>query len=191
MKPRTQLVPIALGETMLLVPTRAPLDAAPWPAALLARGLDVPFVPTSQSVVEAMLTLAGVEPADRVFDLGSGDGRIVIAAALRGAHAVGVDLDPNRIREARASARSAGVEDRVEFREGDLLDADLDGATVVMLYLLPSVNARLMPLLLSELRPGTRVVSHAFDMGDWKPTRTLEVDGTTLYLWVVPGWTAR
>lgn len=152
--------------------------------AAIAR--DVPFVPTPEAVVDKMLELAKVGPNDVVYDLGSGDGRIVIAAAKKGARAVGIDIDPERIREARANARKAGVEKRVEFRQGDLFQADLGGATVVTLYLLTSVNRKLKPKLLSELKPGTRVVSHAFDMGDWKPVSEQQVGSSTVYYWIVP-----
>jgi ubiquinone/menaquinone biosynthesis C-methylase UbiE len=148
---------------------------------------DVPYVPTPEKVVERMLEIANVGPNDLVYDLGSGDGRIVIAAAKNhGARGVGIDIDPDRIREARANARSAGVSDRVEFREGDLFKIDLSQASVVTLYLLSSVNLQLRPKLLSELKPGTRIVSHAFDMGDWKPLRTEKVGTSTVYYWVVP-----
>ncbi len=153
----------------------------------LALARDVPFVPTPAKVVERMLEIAKVGPNDVVYDLGSGDGRIVIVAARKhGARGVGIDIDPERIRQARANARSAGVSSRVEFREGDLFKADLSGATVVTLYLLSSVNLQLRPKLLSELRPGTRIVSHAFDMGDWKPLRIEKIGTSTVYYWVVP-----
>jgi len=152
--------------------------------AALAR--DVPFVPTPEAVVDRMLEVAKVGPNDVVYDLGSGDGRIVIAAAKKGARAVGIDIDPQRIREARENARKAGVGKRVEFRQGDLFQADLSGATVVTLYLLSAVNQKLRPKLLSELKPGTRIVSHAFDMGDWKPESVEHVGSSTIYSWVVP-----
>ncbi|WNG47062.1 methyltransferase domain-containing protein [Archangium minus] len=152
-----------------------------------AQAPEVPFVPTHQDDVERMLELARVRPGDVVYDLGSGDGRIVITAVRKyGARGVGVDIDPERIAEANENARRAGVEDRVEFRQGDLFDADIGEASVVTLYLLPSVNERLKPKLLAELKPGTRIVSHDFDMGDWKPVKQLETNGSTLYLWVVP-----
>jgi SAM-dependent methyltransferase len=133
-----------------------------------------------------MLDLADVRPDDVVYDLGCGDGRIVIEAARRGARAVGVDIDPRLIREARANAQAAGVGDRVEFREGDLFDADVRPATVVALYLWPHVNLRLRPRLLEQLRPGARVVSHDHDMGDWRPRRTIHADGARIHLWVIP-----
>ena len=148
---------------------------------------DVPFVPTPEKVVDRMLEIAKVGPNDLVYDLGSGDGRIVIAAAKKhGARGVGIDIDPERIKEARANARSAGVSDRVEFREADLFKTDLSEATVVTLYLLSSVNLQLRPKLLSELKPGTRIVSHDWDMGDWKPLKTEKVGSNTVYYWVVP-----
>ena len=151
-----------------------------------ARPLDVPYEPSAPAVVEAMLQLADVKPGDVVYDLGCGDGRIVIAAAKRGARGVGVDIDPARIREARANARAAGVEERVEFRVGDLFEANVAPASVVMLYLWPEVNLRLRPKLRAELRPGTRIVSHAHDMGDWAPQRTTVVGGARVLLWIIP-----
>jgi SAM-dependent methyltransferase len=151
---------------------------------------DVPYVPTPQRVVDEMLTLAAVTRDDVVYDLGSGDGRIVITAAKKyGARGVGVDIDPERIRESNENARKAGVTDRVKFLQQDLFTIDLKDATVVTLYLLPEVNLRLRPKLLRELRPGTRVVSHSFDMGDWKPQKTVEVNqgrSHTIYFWVIP-----
>jgi ubiquinone/menaquinone biosynthesis C-methylase UbiE len=148
---------------------------------------DVPFVPTPEKVVDGMLELAKVGPRDVVYDLGSGDGRIVITAAKKhGARGVGIDIDPQRIKEARDNARRAGVADRVEFREGDLFKADISEASVVTIYLLSGVNLQLRPKLLAELKPGTRIVSHAFDMGDWKPVATRKVGTSTVYYWVVP-----
>jgi SAM-dependent methyltransferase len=153
--------------------------------AAMAR--DVPYVPTSEAVVEEMLELAGVGPGDVVYDLGCGDGRIVIAAAKKhGARGVGIDIDPKRIAEARQNARKEGVAGKVEFRENDLFQADIGDATVVTLYLLSSVNLKLRPKLLKELKPGTRIVSHAFDMGDWQPAETRQVGATTIYYWIVP-----
>jgi SAM-dependent methyltransferase len=149
--------------------------------------LDVPFVPTPQPVVDRMLDLAKVQPNDLIYDLGSGDGRIVITAAKRyGARGIGIDLDPQRVREARENAREAGVEGKVQFINGDLFKTDLSNATVVTLYLLNSVNRDLRPQLWKQLRVGTRVVSHAFDMGDeWPPERTEQVDGRTVYYWTI------
>jgi SAM-dependent methyltransferase len=151
-----------------------------------SRKPDVIYEPSPPEVVEAMLRLADVGPADVVYDLGCGDGRIVIAAARRGARGVGVDIDPERVREARANARAAGVEDRVEIREADLFDTDVRDATVVMLFLQPDVNLRLRPRLLAQLRPGARIFSHWHDMGNWKPTAQVKVSGRNVYLWTVP-----
>jgi len=134
-----------------------------------------------------MLEAAKVGPNDVVYDLGSGDGRIVIAAAKNhGARGVGIDIDPQRVREARDNANRAGVANRVEFREGNLFDANISEATVVTIYLLSGINMKLRPKLLAELNPGTRIVSHAFDMGDWKPEATAKVGTSTVYYWVVP-----
>ncbi|MBD2497439.1 cyclopropane-fatty-acyl-phospholipid synthase family protein [Nostoc sp. FACHB-280] len=147
---------------------------------------DVPYVPTPQPVVDAMLQVAKVGKNDVLYDLGSGDGRIVVTAAQKyGTRGVGIDINPERIQEANANAQRAGVTDRVEFRQQDLFKTDLSEATVITLYLLPEVNLRLRPEIL-KLKPGTRIVSHAFDMGDWKPQQTLQVDGKTIYYWVVP-----
>jgi SAM-dependent methyltransferase len=150
--------------------------------------LDVPYVPTPQTVVDAMLGLAAVKKDDVVYDLGCGDGRIVITAAKKyGARGVGIDIDPDRIKEANANAKEAGVSDRVKFIEQDLFQTDFKEASVVTLYLLPEINLRLRPKLLSELKAGTRVVSHAFDMGDWKPDKSETVDGDRrVYFWIVP-----
>ena len=148
---------------------------------------DVPYVPTRQEVVEAMLRMADVRPGDVVYDLGCGDGRIVITAAQKfGARGVGIDINPARISEARANAHRAGVEKQVEFRAGDLFEADFREATVVTLYLLPEVNLRLKPKLRRDLKPGTRVVSHDFTMGtDWPAERTQKVGNDTLYFWTI------
>jgi SAM-dependent methyltransferase len=149
--------------------------------------LDVPYVPTPQPVVDAMLKLANVTEKDVLYDLGCGDGRIVITAAKDyGATATGFDLNPERISEANANAKEADVTDKVKFVQGDLFKVDYRPATVVTLYLLPTVNMKLRPMLLEQLKPGTRIVSHAFDMGDWKPDETIQVEGSTIYLWTVP-----
>lgn len=148
---------------------------------------DVIFVPTPPPVVDAMLEMAQVRDGDILYDLGSGDGRIPITAAKKHkVRAVGIDIDPERIKEARANAKAAGVADRVTFRQEDLFKADFSQATVVTLYLLDSLNEKLRPRLLSELKPGTRIVSHAFRMGDWKPLKTRAVAGSMIYFWVVP-----
>jgi SAM-dependent methyltransferase len=151
-----------------------------------SRTPDVVFVPTPDEVVKEMMDLAKVKPGDVVYDLGCGDGRLVIAAAKRGAaKAVGVDIDPDRIREAWANARAQGVADKVTFVQGDLFQMDFSDADVVTLYLLPDLNLKLRPKLLA-LKPGTRIVSHAFDMGDWKPEVTQVVDGRDVFAWTVP-----
>jgi tRNA/tmRNA/rRNA uracil-C5-methylase (TrmA/RlmC/RlmD family) len=163
----------------------APSSAQQAPAPL--RSPDVIFVPTPQEVVDAMLKLAKVGPNDVVYDLGSGDGRIPITAARTyGARGVGIDIDPQRIREANENLKTANVADKVRFLNQDLFTTNISEATVVTLYLLPSLNLKLIPKLNAELRPGTRVVSHAFDMGDIKPQQTQNVNGRTIYLWTVP-----
>jgi SAM-dependent methyltransferase len=153
-------------------------------ASVLAR--DVPYVPTPERVVAKMLEVAKVGPNDVVYDLGSGDGRIVIAAAKKGARGVGIDIDAERIWEAKNNAIAAGVAERVQFRQEDLFKTDFREATVVTMYLLSAVNLKLRPRLLADLKPGTRIVSHAFDMGDWKPLETHKVGSSTVYYWVVP-----
>jgi SAM-dependent methyltransferase len=148
---------------------------------------DVIFVATPQPVVDRMLTLAKVTSKDVVYDLGCGDGRIVITAAKRyGARGVGVDIDPARITESIANAKAAGVSDKVRFVTEDLFQTDLHEATVVMLYLLPSLNDRLRPKLQRELRPGSRIVSNSFAMRGWKPTKTATVGDHVIYLWTIP-----
>jgi hypothetical protein len=154
------------------------------PGAAQAQRLDIEFVPTPKETVERMLDVAEVSSRDYVIDLGSGDGRIVIAAAARGARALGVELDPVRIREAEANARTAGVADRVTFRRQNLFSTGLSAATVLTLYLHPDLNLRLRPRLLA-LRPGTRIVSHQFHMGDWKPDVS-DMTAGYVYLWIVP-----
>ena len=148
---------------------------------------DVLYLPTPHAVVEAMLKLAGVSRSDVVYDLGSGDGRIPIAAARAyGARGVGIELDGRMLERARRNAREAGMERLVEFRQEDLFLTDLGEATVVTLFLFPDLNRRLGPKLRSELRSGTRIVSHRFGIGDWPPERTIEVDGHAVLLWQVP-----
>lgn len=178
-------------------PSPPPQNAATSPTPKVAgvevvdQPLDVPYVPTPDEVVARMLIMAGVNGKDFIYDLGSGDGRIVIAAARDyGARGIGYDLNPKRIQESNENARKAGVTDKVRFIQKDLFEADLSGATVVTLYLLPDVNLKLRPKLLDELRPGTRIVSHNYDMGDWKAERYEEitVKGTKhyIYRWTVP-----
>ena len=153
------------------------------------RRLDVPYVPTNQATVNAMLRVANVGPKDYVIDLGSGDGRILITAArLHGARGFGVDLNPERVKESIENAKAAGVSDRVRFAQQNLYRTSIAEATVLTLYLLPRVNLELRPRLLAELKPGTRVVSHDFDMGDWQPDLQVNVrgSGSVVYLWIIP-----
>ena len=160
------------------------------PLKPLEKEPEVPYVPTHERVVAEMLKVAKVKKNDVLYDLGSGDGRIVITAAKRfGTRGVGVDIDPVRVKEARENAVKAGVTDKVKFLQQDLFETDIREATVVTLYLLPEVNLRLRPKLLSDLKPGTRVVSHNYDMGDWMPLKTLSIrvpEEHTIYYWVVP-----
>ncbi|MEQ1575143.1 MAG: methyltransferase domain-containing protein [Vicinamibacterales bacterium] len=170
-----------LAFLVLLTPPALAQQAAP------TRTPDVIFVPTPQEVVDAMLKVAKVGPADVIYDLGSGDGRIPITAARRfGTRGVGIDIDPQRIAEANANAQSAGVTDKVKFLNQDLFTTDFSEATVVTLYLLPSLNLKLLPILNKQLKPGTRIVSHAFDMGTAKPQETLNISGRTVYFWTIP-----
>jgi SAM-dependent methyltransferase len=171
----------------LAVPLVAQYPAPPAPHSL------APYVPTPQDVVDRMLSLANVTGADVVYDLGCGDGRIVITAAKKfGAHGVGVDIDPDRIKESQANAKAAGVEHLVSFKLQDAMTVDVSPATVVTLYLLSSSNAKLRPILTHQLKPGARIVSHAFSMGDWTPEKTdvfTDSGGTqrTLYRWITDG----
>src|SRR5450759_1394396 len=173
---------------VLSVATLAAQSAGP------KREPDVPYVPTTEAAVQAMLKLADVKKADVVYDLGCGDGRIVIAAAKNlGARGVGIDINPVRISEAKENAKKAGVEKLVRFEENDLFEADIHEATVVTLFLLPHINLKLRPKLLQDLKPGTRIVSNTFDMGDWKPEKEAIVPETDadsyshkLYFWIVP-----
>ena len=149
---------------------------------------DVVYVPTPQEVVDQMLALAKVTKNDVLYDLGSGDGRIPITAAQKfGTRGFGIDINPERIKEANANAQKAGVTDRVKFLNQDLFTTDVSQATVVTLYLLPQLNVKLRPQLFKQLKPGTRVVSHDFDMGEWKPDRVVQTqEGSTIYLWTIP-----
>jgi precorrin-6B methylase 2 len=172
----------------LVVPGGLAMPAAAQQAApAQLRSPDVIFVPTPQEVVDAMLKLAKVGANDVVYDLGSGDGRLpVTAAKVYGARGIGIDIDPQRIREANENAKAAGVTDKVRFLNQDLFTTNISEATVVTLYLLPSLNLKLLPKLNAELKPGTRVVSHAFDMGDIKPQQQINVNGRTVYFWTIP-----
>ena len=175
----------ALLMTILVAVPAARQQSAPAPA----RTPDVIFVPTPQEVVEAMLKMAEVGPDDIVYDLGSGDGRIPITAVQKynAKKAIGIDIDPQRIKEANENLQKAGVGDKVKFLNQDLFETDISEATVVTLYLLPSLNVKLMPKLKKELKPGTRIVSHSFDMqGQWEPEKTQDVDGRMIYFWTIP-----
>jgi SAM-dependent methyltransferase len=174
-----------------------PLAAGAWAQSATKAKLDVPYVPTTEKAVQEMLKLAQLKESDVLYDLGCGDGRIVVAAAKQyGARGVGIDIDPQRIQEARANARAAGVESLVRFEQKDLFQAEFGEATVVTLFLLPTINLRLRPRLLKQLKPGTRLVSNTFDMGDWKPEKVVNLDtyedpefyglSQTLYLWTIP-----
>jgi tRNA A58 N-methylase Trm61 len=157
------------------------------PAGAQGRTPDVIYVPTPQAIVEEMLRIAGVRQGDVLYDLGSGDGRIPITAAkIYGVRATGIDLDADRIWEAEQNARRDGVEKLVQFRREDIFTADFHDATVVTLYLHPDVNLKLRPRLWAELKPGTRIVSHQFDMGDWPPEKKFESNGRIVYFWTVP-----
>jgi ribosomal protein L11 methylase PrmA len=152
-----------------------------------SRRPDVIYVPTPEEVVDAMLQVAKVTKADVVYDLGTGDGRIPVTAAKKyGARGVGIDIDPQRIKEANENVQKNGVADKVRILQADLFEANISEATVVTLYLLPSLNQKLMPKLMKDLKPGTRIVSHAFDMGEWKPEQELDVSGRKIYYWTIP-----
>jgi len=178
---------------ILVAAVAAPLAAVLFAAPVFpqqrqpAQQPDVIYVPTPHEVVDDMLRLANVRTGDVLYDLGSGDGRIAIAAAKKyGIRAVGIDIDPERIREANENAKKAGVTNLVQFRQQDLFKADFREATVITLYLLPDLNVKLRPRLWSEMKPGTRIVSHQFDMGTWKPEKKLESSGRIVYFWTVP-----
>ncbi len=158
------------------------------PSGKQLRSPDVVFVPTPYEAVDAMLKVAKAGKDDVVYDLGSGDGRIPIMAVQKynATRAIGIDINPERIREAEANLKAANLGDRVRFLNEDLFEANIGDATVVTLYLLPSLNLKLIPKLLAELKPGTRIVSHAFDMGSWKPEQTLNAGGSTVYFWTIP-----
>jgi SAM-dependent methyltransferase len=168
--------------------TVSPQLVAAQAVATPAQGLrppDVIYVPTRQSVVDAMLKVANVKAGDVVYDLGCGDGRITVSAAKLGARGICIDIDPQRIKEATENVSRNGVGDRVKILNQDLFTTDVSDASVVALYLLPSLNLKLRPTLWKTLKPGTRIVSHDFDMGDWKPEQTLSVDGATIYYWTI------
>jgi SAM-dependent methyltransferase len=148
-------------------------------------GKDVIWVPTPQELITAMLDAAGVKADDYVIDLGSGDGRIVIAAAKRGARAMGVEYNPDMVELSRRNAKAEGVAERATFVQADIFETDFSKASVLTMYLLPDINLKLRPKVL-DLKPGTRVVSHAFDMGEWRADKSVSADGRTAYMWIVP-----
>lgn len=180
----TAALAVLLCTTVALAQTQpAPKSYEPQP---YQEGKDVIWLPTPQELVDKMLEMARVGPRDFVIDLGSGDGRTVITAARKyGVRAMGIEYNPEMVEYSTRAARAAGVADKVRFVKADLFEADFSEATVVTMYLLSTLNLKLRPKIL-DLKPGTRVVSHAFDMGDWKPDRTESVDGKTAYLWIVP-----
>ena len=183
-------MPILRSTVSILVLILALANCAGAQTQSPAKPPDVPYVPTHEKIVAEMLKVAKVKKSDVLYDLGSGDGRIVITAARRfGTRGTGIELMPELVREARENARQAGVSGLAKFVEGDIFDADFSDATVVTLYLLPAVNMRLRPKLLA-LKPGTRIVSHNYDLGDWKPEQTIRIvldDGEHfVYYWVVP-----
>src|SRR5687768_3519144 len=177
---------IAVGVVQVAGAIDIAAQAATQQEATKLRDPDVIYVPTPQEVVDAMLTLANVTAKDVVYDLGSGDGRIPITAAQKyGARGVGIDINPERIKEANENLAKANVGDKVRFLNQDLFETDISPATVVTLYLLPSLNVKLMPTL-KKLKPGTRIVSHSFDMGsEWPPEKTQDVNGRTIYYWTI------
>jgi SAM-dependent methyltransferase len=178
---RVRYAPCALILSVILAAPLAAQQAAP-----ALRKPDIFYLPTPQPVVDAMLEIANVTGKDVIYDLGSGDGRIPITAARKyGARGVGIDIDPERIKEANENAKKEGVTDKVTFRNEDIYEADFSDATVITLYLLPALNQKLAPKL-KALKPGTRIVSHAFDMGsEWPPEKTQTVDGKTIYYWTI------
>jgi ribosomal protein L11 methylase PrmA len=180
----TRMLAVGLAAVLAVLP--AP-PAFAQGAATPSRRPDVIYVPTPEDVVEAMLTVAKVTKNDIVYDLGTGDGRIPVTAAKKyGARGVGIDIDPQRIKDANENVQKSGVGDKVRIIQGDLFEANISEATVVTLYLLPSLNQKLMPKLMKDLKPGTRIVSHAFDMGDWKPEQEIDVNGRKVYFWTIP-----
>ncbi len=192
MDPRHFASPLATLVPAVALRTLCMLLLALAPALVFAQKegaprLDVPYVPTPQPIVDRMLDLAQVGSKDVLYDLGCGDGRIVISAAKdRGARGTGIDIDPARIAEARQNAKDAGVSGKVDFRVGDLFKTDFSKATVVTLYLLPTINQQLRPQLWRQLKVGTRVVSHDFDMGEaWPPEKVEKIGGKTLYYWTI------
>lgn len=162
------------------------LFTEPFFSSLKAQKLDVAYVPTSYAIVGEMLNIAHVGPGDYLIDLGAGDGRIVIAAAKRGAFGHGVELDPKRIREAELNADKAGVSDKVFFLKESIYETDFSRATVIAMYLFPTINIKLRPLLIKNLEPGTKIVSHDFSMDEWKPDKHIRIGNHSVFLWIIP-----
>jgi precorrin-6B methylase 2 len=178
---------LAVGFALVLAVAGGASHAQAQTQAVQTRTPDVIYVPTPPDVVAAMLKAVKLTKDDIVYDLGCGDGRIVVTAAKEyGARGIGIDIDPQRIKEANENVLKNGVADKVKILQQDLFESDFHDATVVTLYLLPSLNLKIRPKLLKELKPGSRIVSHAFDMGDWQPEQTIDVGGRTVYMWTVP-----
>jgi SAM-dependent methyltransferase len=182
---RRPSLPVVLVMLSLTLPSRS-VELGRAQDSLFDSKKIVPFVPSPQEVVDKMIELAAVKKGDLVYDMGSGDGRIVIAAAKKGAKAVGFEIDGDLVKESRQNIRKAGMENLAEIRQQDILAVDFSAASVVTMYLLPDVNLKLKPKLLRQLKPGSRVASHSFDMGDWPPDKVERIDGRTVYLWIVP-----
>lgn len=184
---RVRGVVVSFLVSILFVAAQGQMAAQQTAQAPTLRGPDVIYVPTPPEVVDAMLKLAKVGPSDIVYDLGSGDGRIPIAAVqkFKAQKGVGIDINPERIKEAQVNHAAAGVGDKVTFILGDLFEQPIKEATVVTLYLLPTLNSKLIPKFKAELKPGTRIVSQSFDMKPWEPDQQIEVDGRSVYLWIV------
>jgi len=183
--PAVRLFATLLAAAALALPGAAPAQSTEFTPQVGQEGKDVIWVPTPQALVEKMLDMAKLTPKDIHYDLGSGDGRTVIAAAKRGAQAVGVEYNPDMVVLSERAAAKEGVAGKAKFIQGDIFETDFSHATVVTLYLLPSLNVKLRPTIL-KMKPGTRVVSHAFNMDDWQPDQTENVEGRTAYLWIVP-----
>lgn len=186
---RAGCIPFFLSALLVCAPARAQQESSPattYEPVVGQPGKDVIWVPTPQAAVDLMLDLAKLGPQDYVVDLGSGDGRIVVTAAKRGARGMGVDLNPDMVQLATQWAKQEGVADRAEFRVQDLFDTDIAKASVLTMYLLPHLNLRLRPVILSRLAPGSRVVSHSFSMDDWQPDAVRSANGRTVHLWIVP-----
>jgi SAM-dependent methyltransferase len=177
---------VSLRPTIYALALAASLGAAAAWAQDTEPKLDVIYVPTPQEVVDRMLEMADVKAGDYMIDFGCGDGRMVVTAAKKGARGYGVDINPVRIKEANENAKKAGVTDKVEFKIANLFEEDLSKADVMAMYLLTDINIRLRPKILSDMKPGTRIVSHAFDMGDWEPDQRDTVSGKNVFFWVVP-----